>query len=145
MYKRLIPVPYSSICCTYHQLKYSSPNLSKKNQEPTFQKMEGKRGQVNGPKAEKDKTERATGLCRRTREEIEKSGIKLTALRFQTWGRHQNRRLPFGSAWSERTSSNPLNYWPHHDHALNLFPMVHSLLQRVYITYENRRWGQESG
>ena len=32
--------------------------------EPTFRKMEvmGKRGQENGPKAEKDKTERATGL-----------------------------------------------------------------------------------
>ena len=29
------------------------------------------------------KTERATGLDRRTREEIQKSGIKLTALRFQ--------------------------------------------------------------
>ena len=33
--------------------------------------------------------ERATELGRRTREEISKSGIKLTALRFQTMGRHQ--------------------------------------------------------
>ena len=30
----------------------------------------GKRGQENGPKAEKDKTQRAKGLGRRTREEI---------------------------------------------------------------------------
>ena len=30
----------------------------------------GKGGQENGPKAEKDKTERAAGLGRRTREEI---------------------------------------------------------------------------
>ena len=30
----------------------------------------GKRGQENGPKAEKEKTERAKGLGRRTREEI---------------------------------------------------------------------------
>ena len=36
-------------------------------------------GQKNGPKAEKDKTERATKLGRRTREEIQKSGTKLTA------------------------------------------------------------------
>ena len=37
-----------------------------------------KRGQENGPKAEKDKTGRATGLGRRTKEKILKSGIKLT-------------------------------------------------------------------
>ena len=52
-------------------------------------------------KAEKDKTKRATGLGRRTREEIFffLNGIKLTTLRFQTGGgeRHQNRRgLPPG-------------------------------------------------
>ena len=42
--------------------------------EPTFMKMEvyGKRSQENGPnaKAEKDKIERATGLGRRTTEDI---------------------------------------------------------------------------
>ena len=33
---KLIPVPYGSVCCTYHQLKYSSPNRSnkQKRQEP---------------------------------------------------------------------------------------------------------------
>ena len=32
----VIPVPYGSICCTYHQLNYSSPNRSnkQKRQEP---------------------------------------------------------------------------------------------------------------
>ena len=38
--------------------------------------------------AEKDMTERVTGLGRRTREEIEKWN-QMTALRFQTGGRHQ--------------------------------------------------------
>ena len=65
-------------CCTYHQLKkYSSPNYSNKTKkghrkEPTFQKLEvqGKKDQENGPKAEKGKTEKVTGLGRRTREEI---------------------------------------------------------------------------
>ena len=40
--------------------------------ETMFRKMEvwGKAGQENGPKAENDKTERATGLGRRTRDEI---------------------------------------------------------------------------
>ena len=75
----LLPVPYGSSCCTYRQLKYSSPNRSKQKQkdkshtkEPTFPKMEvwGESGQENVPKAEKDKTERATGLGRRTSEEI---------------------------------------------------------------------------
>ena len=51
--------------------------------------MEEKTDQEKGPKAEKDKTEIATGRGRRTREGIQKSGIKLTALRFQTGGRHQ--------------------------------------------------------
>ena len=41
-------------------------------------------------------TDRAIGLGRRTREEIQKSGIKLSALRFQTGGRHQKSRPPFG-------------------------------------------------
>ena len=38
--------------------------------------------------AEKEKTERVTGLDRRTREEIAKWN-QMTALRFQTGGRHQ--------------------------------------------------------
>ena len=68
----------AALCFTYHQLKYSSPNRSKKpnkshTKEPTFRKKEGlakKRLGEYGPKAEKDKTESAKGLGRRTREEI---------------------------------------------------------------------------
>ena len=41
-----------------------------------------------GQQAENDKTERVTGLGRRTREEIAKWN-QMTALRFQTGGRHQ--------------------------------------------------------
>ena len=63
---------HKSIWCTYHQVKYSSPDRSKNNKsqtkEPTFRKMEvyGKRSQENGSKAEMDKTEREKGLGRRT-------------------------------------------------------------------------------
>ena len=49
----------------------------------------GKRSHENGTKAENDKTERVTGLGRRTTEEIQKSGIKLKTWRFQTGGRHK--------------------------------------------------------
>ena len=41
-----------------------------------------------GQQAENDKTERVTGLGRRTREEIAKWN-QMTARRFQTGGRHQ--------------------------------------------------------
>ena len=41
-----------------------------------------------GQQAENDKTERVTGLGRRTREEIAKWN-QMKALRFQTGGRHQ--------------------------------------------------------
>ena len=45
--------------------------------------------------AQKDKTERVTGLGRRTREEIAKWN-QMTALRFQTWGNIRHPRPPFG-------------------------------------------------
>ena len=78
--------------------KYSFPKRSNKQKDksytkqPTFRKMEvsGKRGQEHGPKSEKDQIERATGLGRRTIEDlIEKWDQTDTALRFQTGGRHQ--------------------------------------------------------
>ena len=85
----------NNICCTYHQLKYSYLNHSNKLKTKTRANLSENGGlgknisQENGPKAEKDKTERATGLGRRTKEEIcRKGGIKLTALRLQTKGRH---------------------------------------------------------
>ena len=54
-------------CTTYHQLKYSTPNRSNKTKQLSLPSENGgldqrKTGQGNGPKAEKDKTERATGL-----------------------------------------------------------------------------------
>ena len=83
-------MPYGRICCTYLQLKYSSANRSKINnkshtEEPIFWKMElwGKRGQENQPKAEKDNRE-SKRTRHKNREEISKSEVKLTALRFQT-------------------------------------------------------------
>ena len=71
------PMAGCNLILSYHQLKYSSPNHSKNNkkQEPhkrAYLSENVKRGQKNGPKAKKDKTERATGHGRRTRD-IEKS------------------------------------------------------------------------
>ena len=48
----------------------------------------GKKFRRMDQQAEKDKTETVTGLGRRTREEIAKWN-QMTALRFQTGGRHQ--------------------------------------------------------
>ena len=47
-----------------------------------------------GQQAEKDKTERVTGLGRRTREEIA-NWNQMTALRFQTGGDIRHPRPPF--------------------------------------------------
>ena len=78
LYKR-IKLPYGSICCTYHQLKYSSDRSNKNKKTRATQKSlpigkwrfrEKEVTAGEWPKAEKDKTERATGLGRRTREEI---------------------------------------------------------------------------
>ena len=54
-----------------------------------------------GQQAENDKTERVTGLGRRTREEIAKWN-QMTALRFQPGGRHQTSPA---SLWGERERS----------------------------------------
>ena len=58
-----------------------------------------------GPAGENDKTERVTGRGRRTREEIAKWN-QMTALRFQTGGRHQTSRPPFGGTGKERRWKN---------------------------------------
>ena len=79
-------MPFGSIGCTYHQLKYSSPNRSKKpKKRATQQSLPFGKWKFGKKEVRRmgQKTERATGLDRRTREEIQKSGIKLTALRFQ--------------------------------------------------------------
>ena len=60
---------YGSICFTHHQLKYSSPNRSTTTTK-TRKRFREKEVRRMGQEHEKDKTERATGLGRRTREEI---------------------------------------------------------------------------
>ena len=54
----------------------------------SIEEFSGKSLEEKGKQAEKDKTERVTGLSRRTREEIAKWS-QMTALRFHTGGRHQ--------------------------------------------------------
>ena len=51
-----------------------------------------------GQQAENDKTERVTGLGRRTREEIAKWN-QMTALRFQIGGRHQTSPASLQGLW----------------------------------------------
>ena len=46
----------------------------------------GKTSQESGPKAEKGKIERTTGLAEEQKRSYRKVGIKLVALRFQTGG-----------------------------------------------------------
>ena len=65
-----------------------------KNIETFLEKKFRRKGQ----QAEKDKTERVTGLGRRTREEIAKWN-QMTALRFKT-GDIRHPRLPFGGMFS---------------------------------------------
>ena len=56
----------------------------------------------------KDKAERAIGLGRRTREEIVKWN-QMTALRFQTGGRHQASSASFRGGTSERMTQSANN------------------------------------
>ena len=53
-----------------------------------IEELSGKMSRRKGQQVEKDKTERTTGLGRRTREKVAKWN-QMTALRFQTGGRHQ--------------------------------------------------------
>ena len=66
------------ICCTYHQLKYSSPNRSKKQNKSHTNEVYlsenggfGKKNRLGEwANSKKGKIERATGLGRRKKEEI---------------------------------------------------------------------------
>ena len=90
-------MPYGSICCTYHQLKYSSPDRSnkQKRQQPHKRAYLSENGDLAKKRSgecakirKEEDREIATGQGRRTREEIyRKVGIKLTALRFRTGSR----------------------------------------------------------
>ena len=76
--------PTNCLLLTAKQEPYKKAHLSTKYIEEFFLKKFRRLGQ----QAEKDKTERVTGLGRRKREEIAKWN-QMTALRFQTGGRHQ--------------------------------------------------------
>ena len=75
--------PTSCLLLTAKQKPYKKAYLLTKNIEECSGKSWRK-----GQQVENDKTERVTGTGRRTREEIAKWN-QMTALRFQTGGRHQ--------------------------------------------------------
>ena len=74
MHKGVIPVPYGSICCTYHQLKYSYPNRSRKTTTKATQKSLpfGKRRfrEKEVRRMGQKQKRRATGLGRRKKDEV---------------------------------------------------------------------------
>ena len=76
--------PTNSLLLTAKQEPYKKAYLLTKNTE----EFSGKSLEKKGQQAEKDTTERVTRLGRRTREAIAKWN-QMTALRFQTGGRHQ--------------------------------------------------------
>ena len=76
--------PTNSLLLTAKLEPYKKAHLLTKN----IEEFSGKKFIRKDQQAEKDKTERVTGLGRRAREEIAKWN-QMTALRFQTGGRHQ--------------------------------------------------------
>ena len=76
--------PTNCLLLAAKQEPYKKAYLLTKNIEGFFWKKFRREGQ----QAENDKTEKVTGLGGRTREEIAKWN-QMTALRFQTGGRHQ--------------------------------------------------------
>ena len=76
--------PTNCLLLTAKQEPYKKAYLLTKN----IEEFSGKKFRRKGQQAENDKTEGVTGLGRRTREEIAKWN-QMTALIFQTGGRHQ--------------------------------------------------------
>ena len=76
--------PTNSLFLTAKQEPSKKAYLLTENTE----EFSGKKFRRKGQQAEKDTSERVTGLGRRTREEIAKWN-QMTALRLQTGGRHQ--------------------------------------------------------
>ena len=76
--------PTNCLLLTAKQEPYKKAYLLTKN----IEEFSGKKFRRKGQQAENDKTERVTGLGRRTREETAKWN-QMTAVRFQTGGRHQ--------------------------------------------------------
>ena len=85
LYGSMMNIPPTNLLLAAEQEPYKKKILLMKNTE----EFSLERVQKNGQQAEKKKkTETVTGLGRRTREEIAKQS-QMTALRFQTGGRHQ--------------------------------------------------------
>ena len=85
---------HTAASCTYHLP--SSPGCSTRAirksltlNKKTFESFLGEKPGELTTSRKTDKTERARGLRRKTREEIRKGGFQMTALRFQTGKRHQ--------------------------------------------------------
>ena len=96
-------MPYGIICCTYHQLKYSSRNHSNKQKDKSRRSENGGLGKkLSGEwaktvKAEKDKTKSERTRQKNMRGNIEKWD-QTDSLRFQTGERHQKSPgLPSGA------------------------------------------------
>ena len=86
---------HTAACCTYHRPTYFSQLLNRSHTKKAYLLTKKNIEEFSGTSSEKwtrrqkkDKTGRVTGLGRRIREEIAKWN-QMTALRFQTWGRHQ--------------------------------------------------------
>ena len=78
-------------CCTYHRPTYFSKLLNRSHTKTNnTEKLSGKKmsGEWASMQEKKDKRERGTGLIRKTKEEIVEWN-QMTALIFQTGGRHQ--------------------------------------------------------
>ena len=76
-----------------------------------YRRIFWKKCRRKGQQAENDKTERVTGLSRRTREEIAKWN-QLTALRFQTGGDIRHPRPPFGGhVWGSSPSNHSVIWY----------------------------------
>ena len=95
----MLRIPPTNCLLTAKQEPYKKAYLLMKNIEEFSKKKFRRKGQ----QAENDKTERVNGLGRRTREEIAKWN-QMTALRFQTGGRHQTSPASLRGSTTKRTT-----------------------------------------
>ena len=80
----MLHIPPTNLLLAAKQESYKKACLLTKN----IEEFSGKSSEEWTIRQKKNKTERVTGLGRRTKEEIAKWN-QMTALRFQTGGRHQ--------------------------------------------------------
>ena len=88
----MLHIPPTSLLLAAKQKPYKKPSRNEKYRKNFWKKFRRIDQQAE---KKKDKTERVTGLGRKTREEIVKWN-QMTALRFQTGGRHQ---ISLASLW----------------------------------------------